>query len=587
MAADHYSAFVEEAFIQPIRSVLIVDDDYPTFDEMLDGRIAEIEGKDRDTSKEWHKKPERIRKVIQNFRRPDRPLLVDIHDGTNVTGDGDIEMAAHLHQSDLLVLDYQLDKAKKGDGTIAIQILRRLMLNDHFNLVVVHTSEDLETVFRDTLISLLVPIGFDVSEGDRLAATQAIENAEANGDDEILNRLRKSIAEEQYLGARDSRDNYLRKIGKGEQPFSAFKDECMKAGWPADLHKVVARYLLDRFQETLKGRMYAGPEQPAQWSEAEIKYIYADKVFIAFSSKSDDDDLLSELLESLNAWRPPPSRLFLAKMRAEMDEYGVMAQGSVLENRYALAHWYRRLLQNDGKVRRWLISESLARHSEQLMSTILPRVEIFATKLVAAEANAADGNVDALNQRHFGVDLTKPEQGLMSEREHNAFAGSKPPEGWHLTTGHVFTLGSDYWVCVSPACDMVPTQLGADRIAMFGERLPFMAVRLHAVADAKKLSDVNTNRYVFIRMNAAVKTFCFNNPSDPNSSPNWQMLLAGDRGQFHDGFDFRVFASGQKNGRLVQRRHNARVVGQLRYEYALNLMQRLGGSITRVGLDFV
>jgi len=32
---------------------------------------------------------------------------------------------------------------------------------------------------------------------------------------------------------------------------------------------------------------------------------------------------------------------------------------------------------------------------------------------------------------------------------------------------------------------------------------------------------------------------------------------------------------------------NAEIVSQLRYEYALNLLQRLGGSLMRIGLDFV
>ena len=35
MVSNHYSTFIQEAFIEPIRSVLIVDDDYPTYDEIL------------------------------------------------------------------------------------------------------------------------------------------------------------------------------------------------------------------------------------------------------------------------------------------------------------------------------------------------------------------------------------------------------------------------------------------------------------------------------------------------------------------------------------------------------------------------
>ena len=35
MANEHYHNFVDEALVAPIRSVLIVDDQYPTYDEIL------------------------------------------------------------------------------------------------------------------------------------------------------------------------------------------------------------------------------------------------------------------------------------------------------------------------------------------------------------------------------------------------------------------------------------------------------------------------------------------------------------------------------------------------------------------------
>ena len=34
-------------------------------------------------------------------------------------------------------------------------------------------------------------------------------------------------------------------------------------------------------------------------------------------------------------------------------------------------------------------------------------------------------------------------------------------------------------------------------------------------------------------------------------------------------------------------RNRSQVIAQLRYEYALNLLQKLGVSMTRIGLDFV
>jgi len=41
------------------------------------------------------------------------------------------------------------------DGTAAIDILRKSISNDHFNLVVVYTSHDLDQVFYDVLTGLV------------------------------------------------------------------------------------------------------------------------------------------------------------------------------------------------------------------------------------------------------------------------------------------------------------------------------------------------------------------------------------------------------------------------------------------------
>ncbi len=584
MAGPHYSGFVEEAFIKPIRSVLIVDDDYPTFDEMLDAQIERDNGSEPDRRKEWYNDPARIKKVMGRFRAPQQPLLVDVHDGTNVPVGAEVKIASHLHQSDLLVLDYQLDRTRPGDGSTAISIVRSLMSNDHFNLVVVHTSENLEGVFRETLLALMSATLPLLTQEESEKVEGLLFDAESDKEG-VTERLYISVGTDQYLHARCHPSTYLRTMGKSQQPYATFRDESDEFGWEPDDRKLVLRYLLLRAETALQAKFNPRGNFSLAWDDGPVKYIAADSVFVAFSSKTDDDDLLGELLEALNAWAPEPSRLFLAKLRAEMDEFGVMAQRDILQSRHALAHWYSRLLESNGAARRWLVAESVNRHSEQLMSALLPRVESFASRLVEAET-AAGAALD-ISKEHFKVDLANPQEKLRSAREHNAYVSSKAPEGWHLTTGHIFKLGNDHWVCVSPACDTVPAQLSAARVAAFGERLPFMAVKLFEVADTKPINDVQTNRYVFVMLNSLVKAFCFNDPASDLSAPAWHTVFADNRGQFGKDFTFHVFVAEKGSRRMVQKRHSARVVAQLRYEYALNLVQRLGGTFTRIGLDYV
>jgi hypothetical protein len=64
------------------------------------------------------------------------------------------------------------------------------------------------------------------------------------------------------------------------------------------------------------------------------------------------------------------------------------------------------------------------------------------------------------------------------------------------------------------------------------------------------------------------------------------MLYAERKGELKD-LEFEVLCTKPEGQGLVYERVQARVVSQLRYEYALNLVQRLGTTFTRIGLDFV
>lgn len=582
MANERYAEFISEAFVKPIRSVLIVDDDYPTLEEMLDEEIRhEGQGRPPRSTKRWYDSPQRIKNVIDSFRSPQRPLLVDIHDGTNVDASGDARVASHLHQSDLLVLDYELDKARPRDGGRAIEILRSLMANDHFNLVVVHTSEDLDFVHREIIVGLLAPSGDLLSDEDAGRARDLIAERE-DVDEAFPAALAGSVGNDQYLHSRLHPDTFLRTMGQSQQPYSGFGLLADAASWSNDDRRVVLRRSLRAVETPLQARMAAVGTPAIKWSQSAKRWIKSDSVFIAFASK-DHDDVLRDLHDALIAWNPAPSRLFLAKLRAEMDEYGVVAQTDALARRHALAHWYTRLLKASGEERRWLIAESVSRHSDQLLHIILPRVEQFATRLV--EAEAAAGNVEERVQHHFSIDLSRPEPKRRAEREHNAFVCSMPPQGWHLNTGHVFSVGEECWVCLTPACDLVPTQ-GDARAAAYGNRTPFMAVKLHSVEDGKPI-DVNSNLFVFLATTEGVKTFCFNEQHKEANAPTWRTFYAEKRGVFGADFSFKVSSTQPGTRKLLYVVQCATVIAQLRYEYALNLLQRLGTSMTRIGLDFV
>lgn len=128
-----YSNLIQEAFIDPIRSVLIIDDDYPTWEEILDDASFPNDAPRSDlAAKAWLKNPGAVLDIVKNFRQKKPALIVDIYDGKHKEDLDEEKLASHLHQSDMLVLDYQLE-GPAGNGKKAQRIVRELLKNDHFN----------------------------------------------------------------------------------------------------------------------------------------------------------------------------------------------------------------------------------------------------------------------------------------------------------------------------------------------------------------------------------------------------------------------------------------------------------------------
>ncbi len=597
MVSEQYKALVREAFIKPIRSVLIVDDDYPTYDEILASQIELNKDNDIKSTKNWYNNPEQVKTVIEKFRMADQPLLVDIHDGSNVSIDDEVNSVKHLHQSDMLVLDYQLDPNDRDDGSKAIQIARNVMKNDHFNLIVVHTSANLERVFQEMLLGLLGKADPFFSQEEQNRIVEKLETADDENEG-FTENLKNSISNEHYLHFRWSNCSYPTKERDGAPSFAEFEKISAAADWTEADKQAAFKWALHEREKELEAEMNVVNLSNMSWSSGQPMWIWSDSGFICFSNKMQGVDLLDELLSALIAWQPRPSRLFLSKLRAQIEQFGVAAESNALGNNHVLAHWYHRLLNENGAARDYYVAESVSRHSEQLLDFILPQVTEFAGRLVQDDADR--GQPDAICKGYFNVDLTNQSTAAQAKSEHNAFVCCKNiEEDYHLATGHVFKTNDDCWICLTPLCDLEPGQQSTARYGDIGNMLPFTAVRLQSVpqpfADANnKTRDkwnklVTSNRLIFLPLDGSIETYCISTPDNEGSMPHWFTLYAKNQGSFDNNsksFEFYKMELA-RNNRPVLHSHRAKVVVKLRYEYSLNLMQKLGVSMTRVGLDFV
>jgi len=628
MAVDAgYRAFIKESLISPIRSVLIVDDDYPTIDELLGNAVARKRAEGGNPvliadaaadyraaaagaepaepigepvaeaspaasanaegaaipgrTKEWETSPELMQAVIDHFRS--LLLLVDVHDGSDIEAGTAKLVDRHLHQSDLLILDYHLDQTDTGDK--AIEIARAVATNDHFNMVVVNTRHRLSQVFEDMVLGLLPPL--ECFEDERRDQGEAAVGKIEDDNPEAADRIRAAIGSKQFTYIVKHGPPSFRDAIQGKGIFSDFKAECERATIPARDHRFVLVWALAEFQSANRGRMGAGHEVgPLDWNEEEPYWIRSDRLFMAFSEKKKVTEPLEILLDALCCWAPPPSRLILAKFRAEMEAKGVSGETKAIGDKLATAHWYLALLKAEDAGRRTLIEDNISRHAEQLVDDIAQNVHAFADNLSTADRGVGEAEYTKRVAERFAAGVEDIETRNASFAA-NAVACSKSPRGWHLRTGHVFEMDGSFWVCLTPICDMVPGQKRAGHRGEVGHRKPFMAVKLHPIRPANyETVDVNSNNYLFLKIGGGVKVFSLLENAGAEEQPHWYMFYAEENGQIDPKEPFPLSRLRDTGAGLAVEQLEAKLVSELRYEYAINLMQKLGASLTRVGLDF-
>lgn len=586
-----YDDLIREAFIDPIRSVLIVDDDYPTTHEIL---LEADEQKRRYGYKDWNRSSKdrsKVRKVIDEFRRKDAPYLLDIHDGSSPSEEIDEKQVGTLHQTDLLILDYQLDKTKEKDGSIAVRLAREALSNKHFNLILVHTQEDLGRVFYEFLIGLFKPCLSDKAPGEIHAELQEfLDSHEAD--------FLASISDEQYASARDvsKQGENIRElislVHAGKAPwadaFAILNGKGLhRRHWPAAI-----LHALTIFEENNKDRFGNEELGVVYWKNGTTRFIRAARGFVAFKSKDDDQELIPTMLRALVAWDPRPPRLMLTKLRAEMNERGIEVQDHALGDSDIGAVWYQQLLQADQQNLNAIVDRTVRNHAEQLLDKLLPNVSNFAKRI--REVDAKSDSLTTIKKR-FSIDLSDNKTINIAKVGHNAFVGSKPTKSAHLEIGHILKISSDYWMCLTPACDMVPKVYRgkpADRIQGVKR---FTAVKLVPRKFEEGLADANRGGQIFANIYDApgkTKRCAFAVASQIGASPAWMMMYVQNDGYLPDveapECDVSFVAAPEAAVSIpVIKSEKAVVCGMLRYEYALEVQSRFIASQSRIGLDFV
>ncbi len=581
---------VEDVFISPVRSVLLVDDEYPTLDLMLDGYIdsQDVWSKTKGTAKESAR---RVAKILNFCRSDRRNWLVDVHDGQNVEFGDEAQSVSHLHQSDLLFLDLHLEGDSESTEK-CINILKHLANSDHFNLVVVVTKTEISEAIEQILPEF-VPQRFnaDIDIAKKDQTESALEDW-SDKDDSIIKNLNNCISLTAFVNISKVPIN---KIGAEEPNVEPYIGDFLTL-WdakPNDIELEVDDLLIWVLQKAecqlnIKGSADHHLEHSSMG--AAQPWLCDRNVFLTVHKKSESDEEGQNILDSLIAamvdWQPTANRLILAKLRSEVESRGISVGEEIFTEREMQADWLHKMVAAKPEEQKSAVDIIVSRYCEALISYISYPIRDTVISSLALETGA---EVLQRSKAAFGVDLSSREGKQLAALQHNIVVSNCRISGWHLQPGHIFLRDDEFWMILTPSCDLVPLKSRKRSEHLCG-LMPFKAVKLRKIENPTTgLRKANQNLTTFIYHDGKPILLHFLTGNSSNSEVHWNEFFAKNHGKLTppDYTSEVATVTHDDDDKFHTTWFNVRIVAQLRYEYAINLLQVLASRTSRVGLDFV
>jgi hypothetical protein len=577
-----YEGAVEQTFIKSLKSVFLVDDSFPTFEDMFN------EGNIFDEFPE----ADRAKKLYSAFKKQHLPCDIE-----NTFTPGDIDMVERLRKCDLIVIDFHLD-GSSNDGAKSIEILRMLSDSPHFNTVIVYTNADLDQVWLDIATNLrpdlrLQPL-LDANDQENTWWLEAdvedlLEPSEGalsayltRGMDGVASDSRKELIDDIRAHGGAGLGN-LRKMA--EIRLRAALDERRPAAMKAqdDSDTLGSRTLNGRFED---GKPF---------------WLQCRGCFIAIVKKSDAEDesgvLMNGLKEALLDWKPNFLQILVSEIQNQLELESVATDPNVFSDarrQIGLSHYLMEQL-NAEEDPESAIESVVDRLVETIRSRIAAKLPIrdFATDVLkdlqqklGGKLTTADKLANAAALAH--VDGKIDPIGVMSFL--NAFVSTETFAKSRITTGTIFSSAGDFWMVAAPACDLTARTPGGSQTwaKMIHPVRPMIAVRLSKTDLSAALQEATRGRHIFVDSESETLSLAVLHPK--TSAPDTEMFFAMEAGKVSVAdkkATFRAVRVTQAAASpTLTEAAEFTVVGQLRPNYASRILQFTGGHLSRIGIDY-
>lgn len=604
---DTYAEAVKETFrSRALRTVLLIDDQFPTYADVLAG------GARLNTFTETA----RALRLYRMFKS--RHMPCDIENNVGELTKEDVE---RIRKSDLIVLDYHLTPGSR-DNSKSIQLIRKLSRTKHFNVVVLYTLEtDLDGVWRDIA-------------GDLRCGWQQPED--------LLDDL--GLAQWEELANRgDMPDVVSKELLISYLLGHAARDWANRQGVENDLVEagVERKYVNPIIEALIHQRMcerYADDEEVLATPEKRVfgaceagrpRWIQSGNCFVALLGKqefkadehpTDAQGILQCLDEALADWRPNLLQVLISEMQNILElEALATAEFDYLrdpEIQIGLSYQLLRSLEADaGPEEVDRLMPPLQAVIDKLVETLRHRLAAdgdlgkLGTTLLAEELRRISWPVQTNDKRARGRAIFSAATELARTGKKpsvedvffslNQFLSTEPFRRGHLTTGTIFRkAGSEeFWVCAAPGCDMVVRKPVAQQVWASGIHpiRAMVAVRLHPDNSLDgALGKAEKGRHVFVRVD---RKRAFSVLDKDIDQPVYEFFFPDDAARTSLGEDgkhsfkaFRVEVTTGASEDSSDPQFGAAeyvIVRQLRPSYASRILQMAGQHLSRIGVDFV
>ena len=604
MVDKSYVEAVKETFEKkPLKTVLLIDDEFPTFSDLVRGET--VDNKNKFAQKD------RALNLYEGFHN--RHMLCDFE---NRIDELKIE---RFRKSDLVVLDYHLGPGE-NDTETSIELLHKLSTSKHFNTIIVYTAEsNLDGVWLNIMATLsggwtefILNLKGEASEyWEELSDKDELPTVNSDAVKQFARRRRIRDIEKDVLCA--SRNELI----DLDVPLTACND-IIKANISRQMTERAGKHAEESYRTTI-GDYRNG-----------VHWIQTQNTFVTILKKDDElevDDnserLMCCLSQALLAWHPNLFQILVSEIQNTLELEALATADKILsEATTHTALWYY-LLETLGPIDLASgldVKAPLMNIIDKIVDGIRRRLSTD-DELLKLASNALFGEL-----RDTGwTNGTWPESGHVTMTTASEIARTKGIVNKsavffrlneffsteifgraHVTTGTICFLpkSADYFVTASPACDLEARQPGSGQswASSIHPLTPMVVIRLQPIDKIDSaLGEATRAHYIFLEHGGKKKAF---NILNEVGQPSYEILFAINEGRVRGVEGKIVFnvarlfpSSADKTGETSssEAKEDAptlvseefEVIGQLRNIHAARVLQIVGQHLSRIGLDFV